>query len=122
MHLLSVWFVFLLLRIVLNSVSPDRQSGEWAALAGALFFGIHPVQVESVAWITERKNVMSLFFSLASLLAWLRFAEPRGGSGRRFYLASLIFYALALSSKVTACTLPAVQLLLRVITVLVKRS
>jgi tetratricopeptide (TPR) repeat protein len=55
---------------------------------------------------------MSLFFSLASLLAWLRFIEPRGGSGRRFYAASLIFYALALSSKVTACTLPAAQLLL----------
>jgi tetratricopeptide (TPR) repeat protein len=82
--------------------------GAWFAAA---VFALHPVQVESVAWITERKNVMSLFFSLASLLAWLRFVEPRGGLGRRFYLASLIFYALALSSKVTACTLPAAQLL-----------
>jgi len=84
-------------------------SGAWFAAA---VFALHPAQVESVAWITERKNVMSLFFSLASLLAWLRFIEPRGGSGRRFYLGSLIFYALALSSKVTACTLPAAQLLL----------
>jgi tetratricopeptide (TPR) repeat protein len=84
-------------------------SGAWFAAA---VFALHPVQVESVAWITERKNVMSLFFSLASLLAWLRFIEPRGGSGRRFYAVSLIFYALALSSKVTACTLPAAQLLL----------
>jgi tetratricopeptide (TPR) repeat protein len=83
--------------------------GAWFAAA---VFALHPVQVESVAWITERKNVMSLFFSLASLLAWLRFIEPRRGSGRRFYAVSLIFYALALSSKVTACTLPAAQLLL----------
>ena len=83
--------------------------GAWFAAA---VFALHPVHVESVAWITERKNVMSLFFSLASLLAWMRFVEPRGGLGRRFYLASLIFYALALSSKVTACTLPAAQLLL----------
>jgi len=84
-------------------------SGAWFAAA---VFALHPVHVESVAWITERKNVMSLFFSLASLLAWLRFIEPRGGSGWRLYTASLVFYALALSSKVTACTLPAAQLLL----------
>jgi tetratricopeptide (TPR) repeat protein len=84
-------------------------AGAWFAAA---VFALHPVHVESVAWITERKNVMSLFFSLASLLAWLRFTEPRGGSAWRFYATSLVFYALALSSKATACTLPAAQLLL----------
>ncbi|MCH7643382.1 MAG: tetratricopeptide repeat protein [Myxococcales bacterium] len=108
-HLINVLFHAanaLLLWLLLRRL---EIAGAWFAAA---VFALHPVQVESVAWITERKNVMSLFFSLASLLAWLRFAEPRGGSGRRFYLASLIFYALALSSKVTACTLPAVQLLL----------
>jgi len=83
-----------------------------AAWFAAAVFALHPVHVESVAWITELKNVMSLFFSLASLLAWLRFVEPRGGSAPRFYAASLVFYALALTSKATACTLPAVQLLL----------
>ncbi len=84
-------------------------AGAWFAAA---VFALHPVQVESVAWVSERKNVMSLFFSLASLLAWQRFVEPRSGSGRRSYAASLILYALALSSKGTACTLPAAQLLL----------
>jgi tetratricopeptide (TPR) repeat protein len=84
-------------------------AGAWFAAA---VFALHPVHVESVAWITERKNVMSLFFSLLSLLAWMRFVEPRGNSARRFYALSLLWYALALSSKVTACTLPAAQLLL----------
>jgi len=84
-------------------------AGAWFAAA---VFALHPVQVESVAWVTERKNVMSLFFSLLSLLAWLRAVEPGGARARRFYLASLACYALALSSKVTACTLPAAQVLL----------
>lgn len=108
-HLINVLFHAanaLLLWLLLRRLAIP---GAWFAAA---VFALHPVQVESVAWITERKNVMSLFFSLASLLAWLRFIEPRGGFARRFYLASLIFYALALSSKVTACTLPAAQLLL----------
>jgi tetratricopeptide (TPR) repeat protein len=108
-HLINVLFHAanaLLLWILLRRLDIP---GAWFAAA---VFALHPVHVESVAWITERKNVMSLFFSLASLLAWQRFVEPRGGSGRRFYAVSLIFYAFALSSKVTACTLPAAQLIL----------
>jgi len=108
-HLINVLFHAanaLLLWLLLRRLDVP---GAWFAAA---VFALHPVHVESVAWITERKNVMSLFFSLASLLAWMRFIEPHGVSARRFYLGSLIFYALALSSKVTACTLPAAQLLL----------
>ncbi len=108
-HLINVLFhaanALLLWRLLARLGIP----GAWFAAA---VFGLHPVHVESVAWITERKNVMSLFFSLASLLAWLRFVEPHAGSGRRYYALSLAFYALALASKVTACTLPAAQLLL----------
>jgi len=108
-HLISVLFHAanaLLLWLLLRRL---EIAGAWFAAA---VFALHPVHVESVAWVAERKNVMSLFFSLASLLAWLRFVEPRGSSERRFYLVSLVCYALALSSKVTACTLPAAQLLL----------
>jgi hypothetical protein len=82
--------------------------GAWFAAA---IFALHPVHVESVAWITERKNVLSLFFFLASLLAWMRFAQPGARAKPRSYAASLAFYALALFSKTTACTLPAAQLL-----------
>jgi tetratricopeptide (TPR) repeat protein len=83
--------------------------GAWLAAA---IFALHPVQVESVAWITERKNVLCLLFFLLSLRAWIEFVEarPRPGGWRYYYLALLLF-ALALFSKTTACTLPAALLL-----------
>ena len=80
--------------------------GAWL---GAAIFALHPVQVESVAWITELKNVQSLFFFLLALLAWIEFVEERRGWGA--YALSLLCCALALFSKTTACTLPAALLL-----------
>ena len=74
--------------------------GAWLAAA---VFALHPVQVESVAWVTERKNLLSLFFSLGSLLAWLRFAESASRARFPLYAASFLLYALALASKTTAC-------------------
>jgi len=82
--------------------------GSW--LAGAIF-ALHPVQVESVAWITERKNVLMGFFFLLTLLAWIAFIDKRTRRPWRFYGLALIFYLLALSAKSTACTLPAALLL-----------
>jgi Flp pilus assembly protein TadD len=82
--------------------------GAWLAAA---IFALHPVQVESVAWITEQKNVLSLFFFLLALLAWIEFIEDRPKPWWRFYFLSLFFFALALFSKTIACTLPAALLL-----------
>jgi tetratricopeptide (TPR) repeat protein len=82
--------------------------GAWLAAA---IFALHPVQVESVAWITERKNVLSLLFSLLALLAWTRFVEEQPRRLWRWYALALMCYALALLSKTTACTLPAAMLL-----------
>src|SRR5437667_3087494 len=78
--------------------------GAWLAAA---VFALHPVQVESVAWISERKNVLMAFFFLLTLLAWIAFVDQRTKRPRFFYCPALVFYALALSAKTTACTLPA---------------
>ncbi|MFL6501407.1 MAG: tetratricopeptide repeat protein [Candidatus Udaeobacter sp.] len=78
--------------------------GSWLAAA---IFALHPVQVESVAWITERKNVLMGFFFLLTLLAWIAFVDERTRRQWLFYCVALIFYVLALSAKATACTLPA---------------
>ena len=85
-----------------------RAPGAWL---GAALFALHPVQVESVAWITERKNVLMGFFFLLSLLAWTRFLDEKGERPWRFYTLALVFYGLALSAKTTACTLPGALLL-----------
>ena len=82
--------------------------GAWLAAA---IFALHPVHVESVAWITELKNVQSLFFSLLTLLAWVEFVAEQSRQGWRFYALALICFALALGSKTTACTLPVALLL-----------
>jgi len=86
-----------------------RVPGAWL---GAALFGLHPVQVESVAWATEFKNVSSLFFILLSLLAWIEFVEERPKPAWRYYGLALLFYGLALCGKTTACTLPAALLLI----------
>ncbi len=82
------------------------------ALLAALLFAVHPVHVESVAWISERKNVLSGLFYLAAALAYLRYAGiGRAGEsepgGWRFYFVSLALFAAALLSKTVTCTLPA---------------
>jgi tetratricopeptide (TPR) repeat protein len=79
--------------------------GAWLAAA---VFALHPVQVETVAWVTELKNTESTLFYLLALLAWMNFC---GGKSRWFYALAILFCALALFAKTTACTLPAVMLL-----------
>ncbi|MCP4658709.1 MAG: tetratricopeptide repeat protein [bacterium] len=88
------------------------------AYLAAAVFALHPVQVESVAWITERKNVLSGVFFLLSLVAFLRFrplaaaSSEAGGGPRRAYVLSLLFFLCALLSKTITASLPAVILLL----------
>jgi protein O-mannosyl-transferase len=86
-----------------------RVPGAWLAAA---VFALHPVQVESVAWITERKNVLMGFFFLLTLWGWLQFIDEKTGHRWRYYILALVFYILALTAKTTACTLPAALLLI----------
>ena len=84
-----------------------RVPGAWLVAA---VFAVHPVHVESVAWIIERKDLLSALFCLSAVHVWLRFTEAPG-PGR--YLLCLALFAAALLSKSIAVTLPGALLLLR---------
>jgi tetratricopeptide (TPR) repeat protein len=94
-----------------------RVPGAWLA---AMLFAVHPVAVESVAWVTERKNVLSLCLALSSMLAYFRFALPEGASQDAatppqrwlWYALALVLFALALFAKTVVVTLPAVLLVI----------
>jgi tetratricopeptide (TPR) repeat protein len=75
-----------------------RRSLAWIA---GIVFALHPIHVESVAWVTERKDVLSGFFFLASLISYEYW---RDGGKRRWYAAALILYVGALFSKTVVCT------------------
>lgn len=89
---------------------PERGEGtEQAALLAAGIFLLHPVHVESVAWISELKNTMSAVFYLAAMRVYLRWRERRDGRG---YRAALGLFVLALMSKSVTATLPAATLVI----------
>src|SRR5581483_3265650 len=110
----AVLFYFLALRLLVLSVGDEASSRlRLTACFAALLFALHPLRVESVAWITERRDVLSGLFFLATLLCYLKAAasDLRRGS---WLAAAVIFYALSLLSKATAMTLPVVLVVLDV--------
>ena len=115
-HALNAALLFLLARTLLRRAFPPAASSrriDWAATVAALVFAIHPLRVESVVWITERRDVLSLFFYLATVLVWLR-ATSGEVFRARLYWGAVALFLCALLSKATAMTLPAVLLLLDV--------
>jgi tetratricopeptide (TPR) repeat protein len=102
-HCANALLVFALAREILDD--------DVAAACSALFFAVHPLRVESVAWITERRDVVSLLFCLSSVLAYLR--ATRGATLRRAsYGVSIACFLAALLSKGTSVSVPAVLLIL----------
>jgi tetratricopeptide (TPR) repeat protein len=104
-HTLSCCLLALLLRRLWGPAWSEETPGvpagaEWFAAA---LFAVHPVCVESVAWITEQKNTLSLVFYLLAALAYLNFAASR--KGRAYALATALFLC-ALGSKTVTVTLP----------------
>jgi tetratricopeptide (TPR) repeat protein len=107
-HLVNVLFhtanAILLFILLLRLTGATGSSAFIAAL-----FAWHPLHVESVAWISERKDVLSTFFALLALLSYARYAKE---NLRRNYWFALVFFALGLMSKPMLVTLPFVMLLL----------
>lgn len=97
LHIVNAVLVYLLLFQLTRS--------RFVACAAAALFAIHPVQVESVAWISSRKGLLSGTFMLASLICWLR--EQRTPKSEGY---GLLFFVLALLSKANAVVLPAIVL------------
>src|SRR5438132_3987789 len=112
----AVVFFFVVRRILKRALpSPSERGHALAVSAGfaALVFAIHPLRVESVAWVTERRDVLSGLFYLSAILVYLRACE-RGARGRGWYWLSVAVFGCALLSKSMVVNLPIVLLILDV--------
>jgi tetratricopeptide (TPR) repeat protein len=116
-HALNTMLLYILLRRLTGAV--------WRSAFVAALFALHPLHVESVAWVSERKDVLSACFFMLTLWAYARYVEVQSLKSKvqspgtrntqhatRFYLLSLSFFALGLMSKPMLVTLPCVLLLL----------
>ncbi|MBM4140031.1 MAG: tetratricopeptide repeat protein [Nitrospira sp.] len=112
--LLSILIVDLILNFKSDGSSPYKTTTGFstrAIIAGgvtALLFGIHPVHVESVAWVAERKDVLSTFFFLLTFYFYVKYVQKETNRKIFYYISSLFFFILALMSKPMAVTLPVI--------------
>jgi protein O-mannosyl-transferase len=117
-HTANTVLVFLLLRRLtcLREDAPARQAAAtWRSALVAALFALHPLHVESVAWVSERKDVLSAFFGLLSLLCYARYVRESQAPGSKFkivYALALMFFALGLMGKPMLVSLPLIMLLL----------
>lgn len=105
-HLLNTFLVF----VVIKRLSGGK---EMVALFVSLFFGIHPMHVESVAWLSEHKDVLYTFFMLLSLNEYLKYIEKGGWEkikegNWKIYVLGLAYFLLSLNSKSAAVAMPVV--------------
>jgi len=98
-HMANALLLFLLLR--------EATEKTWRSFWVAALFALHPLHIESVAWIAERKDVLSAFFWMLTMLAYVRYAR----GAKAWYLGVVGFFALGLMSKPMVVTLPFVLLL-----------
>jgi hypothetical protein len=111
LHAATAAAVYLVaLRLLRAAMVGTERALEWGALAAALVFAIHPLRVESVAWVTERRDVTSGALA-RTVLAYLKAAAATGAWRRWWLAASVAAYALAPASKAIVMTLPAVLVL-----------
>ena len=123
LHAVNTFVVVILVAKLLETWRPSLQENPLmhhsqeesyiviAAVTG-LLFGLHPLHVESVAWVSERKDLLCAMFFLLSILAYTKYATTGGGLRNKHYILVIFLFALALLSKPMAVSLPAVLLIL----------
>jgi tetratricopeptide (TPR) repeat protein len=107
LHSANAAFVFLLLCAVLAAAKKSKAIGAWpvaAAFVAAAFWAWHPLRVENVAWVSERKDVLFVFWYLLGTLAWIR--RETEEKPRRWAIGAFTFFVLALLAKPQAATFP----------------
>jgi len=116
LHAASAALFYLLALRLLRLGLPAAGAGatRLGAIVAALFFAVHPLRVESVAWITERRDMLSTLFYLLTVLAYLNACAADGPPRRRWFFVSIGAYALGLLSKSLIMSLPFVLLVLDV--------
>jgi tetratricopeptide (TPR) repeat protein len=101
LHIANTLLLFFILRVMTGSM--------WKSALVAALFGLHPLHVESVAWVSERKDLLSTFFMFLSLLCYSSFAIRKK---QAFYFGAVFLFAIGLLAKPMIVTLPFVLLLL----------
>jgi protein O-mannosyl-transferase len=116
LHVANAAAFYLVASRLLALALPAASTGavRLGAVTAALLFAFHPLRAESVAWITERRDLVSGLFYFLTLLAYLAMVERAGTARRRWYLAALGCFTLALLSKSIVVSLPFALLVLDV--------
>lgn len=110
-HAINAVLVYLVaLRLLGCALLRDLKARTWmihlAAMVAALLWGVHPLRVENVAWITERRDVVSAGLMLMTVLAYLKASQLEGGRRWRWLSVSIVMYVLSLMAKVSGVPLP----------------
>jgi len=102
-HIANVALIFIFIQLL-------TAGRLFVAFTTAFLFAAHPLHVESVTWVAERKDVLSTFFFIVGLISYYFFLEKR--PKKRFYFLTLVFFTLGLFAKFMAITLPAILLMM----------
>ena len=109
LHIINCLLVFYILKKILQRSTIEQDSVSLLAFFAVLLFGIHPLHVESVAWATERKDVLYTFFFFGAMLAYTSYLEQKK---TYYFLLAIVSYFLSVASKSPGITLIAVLFLL----------
>ena len=109
LHTANTLLLFGVLNVMTGSTSSLQAGSVWQSAFVAVLFALHPLHIESVAWVAERKDVLSGLFFMLTVAAYLRYVRQ---TGTKWYLLTILLFALGLMTKPMLVTLPFVLLLL----------